>query len=540
MIAEILETLDFADPVRLNTKIGLRMVRKSPLGLDFWGAWNAASDAEKSAMKKAGFSLGKYREVWEMSWWSDDKLRFRQPDLAGVPAPEPEPEPVIDLPELQFPEKLFPYQVDSVRRGVATMSKYGRVLLGHGTGMGKTAIALAIARERGRRVAVICPKSITTDWHRLAKYLGVDVYEAVGWEWVKTGKSKIGNWTDKDKKRFLYTIPEDCDLVIDEAHKAKAPGATQNSLLLRDAVDQRLPCIALSATIASDPTQLWAMGMFLGLHSGGSDYYRFLARNGCYKTQWGMQFRGGKGVLKKLHSQIFPERGNRLRPIDAGDAFPETLIQARAFDMDSAKDIANEYDELSARIEELRMSENFMADKLAAITKARQRIELLKAPSIASVAKDLIEEGNSVFIAVNFTETREFLMKELKTKCAIYGGQKDMDRRGAIDSFQRDDSRVLIGIIQACREGISLHDTKGEYPRVALISPTYSALDLIQVLGRVHRAGGKSKSIQYIAYCSGVAVEETICKKLNQKMANLSSIMDGDLDTAVYLDTEKV
>jgi superfamily II DNA or RNA helicase len=75
---------------------------------------------------------------------------------------------------------------------------------------------------------------------------------------------------------------------------------------------------------------------------------------------------------------------------------------------------------------------------------------------------------------------------------------------------------------------------------VALISPTYSALDLIQVLGRVHRAGGKTKSIQYIAYCSGVPVEERICKKLNEKMANLSSIMDGDLDTAVYLDTEKV
>jgi superfamily II DNA or RNA helicase len=206
----------------------------------------------------------------------------------------------------------------------------------------------------------------------------------------------------------------------------------------------------------------------------------------------------------------------------------------------TAKDIANEYDELSARIEELRMSENFMADKLAAITKARQRIELLKAPSIASLAKDLIEENNSVFIAVNFTETREFLMQELKTKCAIYGGQKDMDRRGAIDGFQRDDSRVLIGIIQACREGISLHDTKGEFPRVALISPTYSALDLIQVLGRVHRAGGKTKSIQYIAYCSGVPVEEKICRKLNEKMANLASIMDGDLETAVYLDTNKV
>jgi hypothetical protein len=37
-----------------------------------------------------------------------------------------------------------------------------------------------------------------------------------------------------------------------------------------------------------------------------------------------------------------------------------------------------------------------------------------------------------------------------------------------------------------------------------------------------------------------VPVEEKICRKLNEKMANLASIMDGDLDTAVYLDTNKV
>ncbi len=57
---------------------------------------------------------------------------------------------------------------------------------------------------------------------------------------------------------------------------------------------------------------------------------------------------------------------------------------------------------------------------------------------MCAMAKALIEEGNSVFIAVNFTETREFMMKELKTTCAIYGGQNDIERRGCIDAFQAD------------------------------------------------------------------------------------------------------
>ncbi len=198
--------------------------------------------------------------------------------------------------------------------------------------------------------------------------------------------------------------------------------------------------------------EMWAIGQFLGLHRG-SDYYPFLHRNGCVKTQWGMQFRGGMKVLRSLHKNIFPDRGNRLKPSDVGDAFPETLIHARAFDMDSAKEIATEYDKLLTRIEELRMQENFAANVLAEQTRARQAIELLKAPAVCSLAKDLIEEGNSVFIAVNYVETLKFMQEELKTKCTIQGGQNELVRRGNIDSFQNDKARVIIGIIQACREG---------------------------------------------------------------------------------------
>jgi len=152
--------------------------------------------------------------------------------------------------------------------------------------------------------------------------------------------------------------------------------------------------------------------------------------------------------------------------------------------MDSAREIANEYEELCNRIEELRMQENFSANVLAEQTRARQRIELMKCGAVASITRDYIEEGCSVLIAVNFTESREFLMRELKTECSIHGGQSEMDRRGNIDSFQNDKSHVIIGQIQACREGLNLHDIKGNRPRVALIMPTPSIYDTKQVLGR--------------------------------------------------------
>ena len=529
----LLDTVELSQPMSTSTKRGHRLLRKASVTSEFWDMYRDDKDEYKQAMGQLGLQLSKFRDQWELAWWSREDLSF--PTISSSPE-KVEPEVKYDLPPLLYPEKLFEYQLTSVQYAMRSMSKYNRALLGHGTGMGKTAIALAVARERGRRVAVICPKPITTDWHRLAKYLGVETYEVCGWEWVKTGKSKIGRWTDDKKKQFHFMLPPDTDLVFDEVHRAKAQGNTQNAFILRDAVVQNIPTIALSATIADDPTKMWALGQFLGLHQGGKDYFRFLNGNGCVNTQFGMQFRGGNKILKNIHGRIFPDRGNRLKPSDVGSAFPETLIQARAFDMDTARDIAKEYDDLLIRVEEIKMQENAassMGAVLAEMTRARQKIELFKAPSVCAMVKDLIEEGNSVFIAVNFTETLKFIETELKTTCTIRGGQNDITRRGNIDSFQNDKSRVIIGIIQACREGLNLQDLNGNFPRVALIMPTYSVFDLKQVLGRVHRAGGKSKSIQYLIYAAGVDIEESVCSSLDAKLKRMDTLMDGEVDGTI-------
>jgi len=540
-ITALLDTLEFSQPMSTSTKRGPRLLRKASVTSEFWALYREDKDDYKQVMGDLGLQLSKFRDAWEIAWWSRADLSF--PTIPSSSPEKVEPEVKYDLPPLIYPEKLFEYQLTSVQLALRSMSKYNRALLGHGTGMGKTAIALAVARERGRKVAVICPKPITTDWHRLAKYLGVETYEVCGWEWVKTGKSKIGRWTDDKKKEFQFMLPSDTDLIFDEVHRAKAQGNTQNAFLLRDAVVQNIPTIALSATIADDPTKMWAIGQFLGLHQGGRDFFRFLNANGCYNTQFGMQFKGNNKVLKNLHGRIFPDRGNRLKPSDVGSAFPETLIQARAFDMDTAREIAKEYDDLLMRVEQIKMQENVassMGAVLAEMTRARQKIELFKAPAVCAMVKDLIEEGNSVFIAVNFTETLKFMEEELKTTCSIRGGQSDIVRRGNIDSFQNDKSRVIIGIIQACREGLNLHDLNGKYSRVALIMPTYSVFDLKQVLGRVHRAGGKSKSIQYLIYAAGVDIEESVCSSLDAKLKRMDTLMDGEVDGTISVAPKEV
>jgi hypothetical protein len=65
--------------------------------------------------------------------------------------------------------------------------------------------------------------------------------------------------------------------------------------------------------------------------------------------------------------------------------------------------------------------------------------------------------------------------------------------------------------------------------------PTPSIYDTRQVLGRVHRAGGATKSVQYLIYAAGVPIEENICSKLDEKLKRLDLLNDGETDPTISL-----
>jgi hypothetical protein len=82
--------------------------------------------------------------------------------------------------------------------------------------------------------------------------------------------------------------------------------------------------------------------------------------------------------------------------------------------------------------------------------------------------------------------------------------------------------------LAAGNAGISLHDLKGGFPRHSIVSPSYSAINLVQALGRIHRAEGKSPCIQKIVFAAGT-IEERCCQKVQAKLDNLDMLNDGDL-----------
>jgi SNF2 family DNA or RNA helicase len=321
--------------------------------------------------------------------------------------------------------------------------------------------------------------------------------------------------------------------------------------------NQGYDILSLSATIADNPLQMRAIGYVLGLFPSLQSYWSWAFKNGCYKetirVKKGMGTRGSNfrevvlfdeenpSYLKNIHASIFPSKGSRIRISELGDAFPETQILAECYTMDNSAKIQKIYDEMEAELQDLavkyskdKRDEDGKVNHLTIQLRARQKVELLKVPSFVEQAQDAIEAGHSVAIFVNFSESLKKIAEKLKTSCIIDGSQTQKTRDKNIAQFQSDEERVIVCNIRAGGVGVSLHDLNGKYSRMSLISPPYSAQDLKQALGRVHRDGGKTKSLQRIIF-TAKTIEEEIAKVVKKKLDRISLLNDGDLSTGLNI-----
>lgn len=226
-----------------------------------------------------------------------------------------------------------------------------------------------------------------------------------------------------------------------------------------------------------------------------------------------------------VHKELVPEHMSRMSIKEVGDLFPENQIIANCYDMETAIEIEEQYKLIEQEVENLKNKEETSC-ALAAITYARMKIEQFRIPTFLEMANKMIDENNSVVLFVNYTITLKTLAQELKTKCLVYGEQTLEERTNNIDDFNTDKSRVIIVNILSGGAGISLHDTIGTYPRVSIISPSWSAQDTLQALGRIHRANGKTHVRQYLVYCKDT-IEEDVCLTMIEKIKNISSINEG-------------
>lgn len=426
-----------------------------------------------------------------------------------------------------FPE-LYDWQKEHASNLITSLTLNGFAKDGSDTGTGKTYVALHAAKVLGLEPFVICPKAVVPSWKESAKAFGFTDPYVFTYELMRRGNTEYyreGKWRLR---------PSGVLMIFDEDHRCKG-SKSENAKMLIQAKKQKLKILCLGATSCTNPIEMRALGYVLDMHQD-SDWYRWALKNGCKRGVFGgLTFNNAKTVLDRLHSHIYKEgRGSRIKlnmlPLGT---FPRNLIMADGYDLAAKDEISGIYDDLKDQLIELDGKRNEDGENpLTVQLRARQEVEVLKVPLFEDLARDAFANNNSVVIFVNFRTTAELLLKRLAGLCeirTIHGGQTETERELQCLGFQNDVARIMICTIQAGGTGLNLHDTKGSFPRVSLISPTFSAIDFKQCLGRIHRAGAKTPVIQKIIFANDT-VEMRVCQLVRKKLNNIDLINDGELN----------
>ncbi len=455
---------------------------------------------------------------------------------------------------------LLEPQFKHVKRLIDSLYLNGYAVDMSETGTGKTYAAAAVIREMNRPFAVICPKSVIHQWEKILASFKIKAITIIGYEKIARGNTKWLSWENlpdpmnPNSETLTRELPNfkfkpNTLVVLDEAHKCKGNN-TNNSWMLVALKLQGYRVLMSSATVATSPLEMRAFGFMTDLHA----LYNF--RDFCrihgaeVMPQYGaMTFNASNGTNREsmlaINEYLFETTrcASRMKVVDFDKQFPESHIVAEAYDLGSnTTDIQAVYDDMEAELARLEeKAENYSEHIFAVMMEARRKAELCKVPLFVEMVEDLYDEGKSVVLFLNFTDSVDAVVLRLNKSDKfknnvgfIVGGQTDKSRQEDIDAFQSDKKRVLVVNIAAGGTGVSLHDLHGNYPRASIISPNWSAYNMRQALGRVWRLEGKTKSYQRIVYAAK-CIEETICHRVQDKLTCLDTLNDGDLAESLTL-----
>jgi superfamily II DNA or RNA helicase len=462
--------------------------------------------------------------------------------------------------------KLLKYQINHTKNLLSSLLTNGYAVDMSDTGTGKTFCSGAVAYELGLPTLVICPKAVIPSWKDTLQNfnvnpVGIKNYESLirgndNSEFTSIVKEDHPNKLDAygepvkvEKLRFNSKLPAGSLIIFDEVHKCKALDSQVSELLI-SAKQQGYKILNVSASAATNPKEMKAFGYSVDMHhfTDHNEFKRNFAKaHGC---SWRKGRTGGmsfdpespeaKEGMAAIHNFLYDIKkcASRMKIKEIGSAFPENQTIAACLDMGgNTSKINRVYNLMESELAALdEHTSNYSAHAFAIIMKARRHSELLKVPTLVEQTETHIRDGKSVVLLLNFNESiaavKEKLQKKYKKEdiqiSTIVGGQSVTERENNIRDFQDNRSRIMICNIKCGGVGVSLHDITGNAPRVSLINPSYSAIELCQALGRIHRSGGKSKSQQNIVYAAGT-IEEKIYGRVRCRLDNLSMLNDKEL-----------
>lgn len=168
-----------------------------------------------------------------------------------------------------------------------------------------------------------------------------------------------------------------------------------------------------------------------------------------------------------------------------------------------------------------------MAAELVALLKFRQKSELLRSPNLSKMLLEARDKGLTPACASNFLMTLRVVHVHLTRAgipesqiASIVGGQSMIERQKMIDKYQDGTCKFMLFSLGAGGAGLSLHhDSDLTTPRYGCIPVPWSAIELIQGLGRLHRLTSKSPTLQEVCLFEGT-VEESVVYPILEKKRN--------------------
>jgi superfamily II DNA or RNA helicase len=404
--------------------------------------------------------------------------------------------------------KLLPYQIEHVEKLKNIIINNDRALDMSDTGTGKTYTAIALATEINKKPFIVCPKSVILNWVEVLNFFDINDYEIISYGNIFNHKFMIKD-DDNNYTWIINDITKNYLFIFDEVHKCKNHDTISAKILLSLSNNMNNKILMLSATSFDKLGYFYTIGYVLNLYDSISKFkFNFLT---VYNS------------MIKIHNLLIKDYASRMCINNINNIFKDNKINMDPIYIEDHYKIDEQYKLMN----ELKKIKKTHKNKLASIQLMRQNIEFFKVNLLYNLTNKYLNESKSICIFVNYTKTLLELGRLLNTQCFIYGKQTLKERNNNIKNFCSDKSRVIICNIQSGGCGISLHDTLGNYPRISLISPSWSAQDIIQVLGRIHRAMALSETEQYILFCANT-FEEKIGNILQKKINDIHKLNNGD------------
>ncbi len=456
-----------------------------------------------------------------------------------------------DKPVCDMPVSIKPYQHQI--KGFNLCMQYEGYGLLFDVGLGKSLAAIAVAgarynRGEVKRLLIICPLAVQSVWERECKNLTVEntVYLLEG----STNK----------RITALKMFPIDClqiaiinyegarimtdnlinwkpdMLIVDESQRIKNHRSAQSKAVHKIAKDTKYRIILTATPIGNSVQDVFSQWKVIDDSLFGSSFYPFRNRYlifGGYGNHQIVGYKNMAELLEKAHSralritkeealdlpeQIFENRYCRLEP--RARAIYENLKEDSVSELSSGEITATNILTKLLRLQQC--ADGFLRPDGS---EYYQQVSTAKLDLLADTLEDILSAGEKVVVFCRFTEELEAISKML-TRCKIShevlnGAVKN---KGEVVAKFQEDTDIKVIVCQISVGGVGITLTAASV--CIFYSVTFSLIDYLQAVGRIHRINQKRRCL-YIHIIAENTVDEHIFEALRQKKSLSDNVCDN-------------